>query len=494
MIGLTLINTLTGANPALYGSVHTLLPLAESATSRTHVFAGSEATGVVTSYRVTEDGPIDAPSTVTVSTAAPVYRIADMVLVDSAAPRILVSAVEMQQITAFSVSPSGTLSNQSKFTSLAAPVTEMEKVQVAGHEFVATDTRDSSGLQIYEWTAADRLELRGSMGDHDKAALGNVTDMARVQVGPDEFLLVGSSADEAVSTVRIGTDGTAEVRDTLCDKDGLWVAGLSDVASVTAHGESFAVVAGTLSSSLTLIRVNSLGRMFVEDHVTDTLDTRFARAGAVASFEVEDRGFVVAGGADDGLSLLEIMPDRSFLSHGVLENEAGGALEDIAALATLRIGGEVQVIAAGQPGLTLATMDTGQIGGTMTGGNGGEKITGGGQDDLIWGMGGNDTLSGGAGDDVLSGGAGRDVLSGGAGADVFIFDADRNQDTVTDFELGVDRLDLSRWGRLYDAGSLNISERGTGADIYFRDFSLRLIAHDQQTIHASDLTNDSFLF
>lgn len=57
---------------------------------------------------------------------------------------------------------------------------------------------------------------------------------------------------------------------------------------------------------------------------------------------------------------------------------------------------------------------------------------------------GNDQLYGGAGADTLTGGSGNDTLSGGAGADTFVWQAgDSGTDTVTDFQLGTDTLDLA---------------------------------------------------
>ena len=82
-------------------------------------------------------------------------------------------------------------------------------------------------------------------------------------------------------------------------------------------------------------------------------------SGAVTGFEIGARGFVVAGGSDDGLSLFEVLPDRSLLERAPLVNVQGGALDSISALATTSFGSEVQVIAAGQPGLTLAVLDRG---------------------------------------------------------------------------------------------------------------------------------------
>lgn len=74
--------------------------------------------------------------------------------------------------------------------------------------------------------------------------------------------------------------------------------------------------------------------------------------------------------------------------------------------------------------------------------------------DIIVGQGGNDTLIGGAGNDTLYGGAGDDTLTGGAGRDVFVLDnAQSGYDTITDFQVGKDRLNVSQLG-FYDPATL----------------------------------------
>ncbi|SIR89146.1 type I secretion C-terminal target domain (VC_A0849 subclass) [Sphaerotilus natans] len=69
--------------------------------------------------------------------------------------------------------------------------------------------------------------------------------------------------------------------------------------------------------------------------------------------------------------------------------------------------------------------------------------------DYISGLGGNDTLSGLGGNDTLVGGTGSDWLTGGAGNDVFAWSLNDQGskgapavDTITDFEIGADILDL----------------------------------------------------
>ncbi|HEX8224312.1 MAG TPA: Ig-like domain-containing protein [Allosphingosinicella sp.] len=67
---------------------------------------------------------------------------------------------------------------------------------------------------------------------------------------------------------------------------------------------------------------------------------------------------------------------------------------------------------------------------------------------ILFGGSNGDTLIGGAGADILGGGGGQDSLTGGAGADIFRFDAASdsagNPDTIQDFEVGLDLIDLRR--------------------------------------------------
>lgn len=92
------------------------------------------------------------------------------------------------------------------------------------------------------------------------------------------------------------------------------------------------------------------------------------------------------------------------------------------------------------------------------GGEGDDRLFGGSGDDRLYGATGNDRLAGGSGDDRLAGGEGDDILIGGSGtdrmtggdgADVFLFIATTDslpgalRDVITDFERGVDTIDLS---------------------------------------------------
>ena len=161
---------------------------------------------------------------------------------------------------------------------------------------------------------------------------------------------------------------------------------------------------------------------------------------------------------------------------------------------------------------------------TMLGGDGWDKLRGGDGDDVLMGEGGNDQITGGLGNDILDGGfgfdflngkegndtligfngedlliggagddiidggrhadrivggIGSDTLTGGEDADTFVFDNYDGVDTITDFESGVDVIELARpaftevrFGTLYESAFVV----GTEA----QDVSDRII-YDQAT-------------
>ncbi len=89
----------------------------------------------------------------------------------------------------------------------------------------------------------------------------------------------------------------------------------------------------------------------------------------------------------------------------------------------------------------------------LSGGAGNDFLSGGnGQDILIGGL-GVDRLDGGAGNDRLAGQGGNDQLTGGAGADLFYFNLNGGQDTITDFQNGIDKIVIGS-----DIASVNLFE------------------------------------
>lgn len=86
---------------------------------------------------------------------------------------------------------------------------------------------------------------------------------------------------------------------------------------------------------------------------------------------------------------------------------------------------------------------------TLLARGGDDTVSGGAGDDTLAGWSGDDTISGDEGHDVIIGDVGDDILSGGLGADTYRFatfadaSGDFGHDTITDFDVTQDILDLS---------------------------------------------------
>jgi Ca2+-binding RTX toxin-like protein len=113
-------------------------------------------------------------------------------------------------------------------------------------------------------------------------------------------------------------------------------------------------------------------------------------------------------------------------------------------------------LAAGQSIEVIFVVGDG-AGRALTGNELANQIFGAGGDDDLAGAADKDRLDGGEGDDVLTGGLGRDQLIGGLGSDRFVFGSvaeigrtASTSDRVLDFEVGLDRLDLSGLDALPD--------------------------------------------
>lgn len=89
--------------------------------------------------------------------------------------------------------------------------------------------------------------------------------------------------------------------------------------------------------------------------------------------------------------------------------------------------------------------------------------------DHILGEAGPDYIYGGGGNDIIEGGEGDDSIYGNAGADIFYFNSNSGVDVIEDFELGVDKINLSGISGA-SFSSLNITQ---GSPNHLSDFNLR---------------------
>ncbi|MDE4145237.1 calcium-binding protein [Phaeobacter gallaeciensis] len=107
---------------------------------------------------------------------------------------------------------------------------------------------------------------------------------------------------------------------------------------------------------------------------------------------------------------------------------------------------------------------------TLVGGSGHDTLKGGGGRDQLKGNGGKDTLIGGNKNDDLSGGRGNDVLTGGRGKDTFVFAKGGGNDTITDFQVGRDAIEIGRGASRF--GQLDFEKDGDDVVISFANVEI----------------------
>ena len=84
----------------------------------------------------------------------------------------------------------------------------------------------------------------------------------------------------------------------------------------------------------------------------------------------------------------------------------------------------------------------------LFGGKGDDVILGNGGDDALAGNKGKDILIGGDGNDTLAGGKGKDILLGGEGEDTFVFAGKSGKDTILDFDIDNDVLQIKSTNKI----------------------------------------------
>lgn len=121
--------------------------------------------------------------------------------------------------------------------------------------------------------------------------------------------------------------------------------------------------------------------------------------------------------------------------------------------------------------------------------SGGDSLTGSSGDNLLNGYGGNDTING---------GQGNDTMIGGEGSDTFVFDlayfADGvSHDRITDFRVGIDRIEIRGVG-VDSMSDLTISQQWGFTMVSFEDNFGNVDTIALNGVVASQLNSESFLF
>ncbi|WP_342069590.1 calcium-binding protein [Yoonia algicola] len=341
-----------------------------------------------------------------------------------------------------------------------------------------------------------RFEADGSLRDHTilydavAATTARIAAVAITTVEDQQFVLTTSETQNGLTARAVDSFGDIVSETTISADDGLWISAPTALETATVGDATFVILAAAGSSSLSVIELGADGSLIVRDHVLDIRDTRFGGVTSLEVIEADGKTYVIAGGADDGVSVFVLLAGGLLVHRATIEDTDDFGLDNISALAAWDSGGSLDIFVASssEPGVTRLALDTGAPGADLTAALAAGPLVGTAGDDILQGHNGDDVITAGQGNDILRDGAGADILSGGNGADLFILSADGTTDTITDFTLGEDSIDLSLWPMLRDISQLFISVRSDGMVISYGDEVLIVQSSDGGPIDYRALT------
>lgn len=316
--------------------------------------------------------------------------------------------------------------------------------------------------------------------------------LCRVESRAGQFLIAAETGENSLVSYAVSPDrDSLEWRDSMGAANGLGMMTPVALETVTLAGTAYVVVASAAggAGALSVLRLCEDGSLLPVDHVLDTRETRFGQVQSLSVVPVGDRAYVVAGGGDDGLSLFVLGAGGRLVHVQALADTVATGLANVAVVEAARVGEALQIFVAAQAeqGVSQFAVSLANQGLDLIGPAGGGALAGRAGDDLLIGGSGNDRLEGGGGQDIIEDGLGVDTISGGPGADIFVLRADGQFDRITDFEPGVDRLDLSDFPMLYGPEQLTITSRSYGALIQYRDETLEVRRLNGGRLDTADL-------
>lgn len=364
-------------------------------------------------------------------------------------------------------------------------VTSLVQYSAGASEFVTVSHQDTAQVTTY------RIETNGTLAEVGSVA-GRADSMQAAQVGSNSFVVAANAAD---STVQVfGVDpmtGSLSLADTGASLATLGIHAPVALEIVQAHGQTWVLVAGSGSNSISVMRLDAGGNLIPTDHALDTLGTRF---GSVQDMKVVEAGghvFVLAGGGDDGVSLLTMTPDGKLVYLDSFADTLASGLQNVEVIEVAHVGNELQIFAGSQlePGLTQLSVSLQDLGVVVEGYG---TVTGTARDDMLSGGVLDTVVQGGAGDDILIAGRGATTLTGGSGSDIFVMRSGSGPTTITDFQAGTDRLDLFDYLLLRNPGQLTVTSTAQGAQIDYRDETVHVVSADGSPLDGAAIFGAGF--
>jgi Ca2+-binding RTX toxin-like protein len=319
---------------------------------------------------------------------------------------------------------------------IASGSTNVVAVQVGGNVAVFADSADDNG------TADDLVMLSGR-------TLADVS-AANFELNPPAPVAMAPSAPTGLALAAASDSGVKG--------DGLTNIAKVTISGVAEHGASVAVYEGaTLLGVGVADATTGAFSLTSATALSDGVHYLTARAANGAGESASSMAFQVTVDTQPGVSNIEgfteTVAGKSMtvaLTGSASDTVSVGIFQDGAKVGSVQPVGSAWSFSQTKVSDAVHTYTTQS---TDAAGN-----VGAGASTWILGSTRGEKIVGGATNDVIHGDAGADTMTGGAGADIFVYDALSDAlapkakngviDTITDFQNGTDRIDLSDLGQM----------------------------------------------
>lgn len=318
------------------------------------------------------------------------------------------------------------------------PTTPMINDVKAIQYMYGANTTHNSGDTTYSWSTGGRvLETIWDSGGTDTIDWSNQSSAAEInltsgvwsKLGPSYYSKWPTSEDRTLMIAE-----NAVIENAIGGSAADTIAGNTADNVLTGGGGNDALTGGSGNDRF----------VFASGFGSDTISDFTAGSGSDDTLDFSSYGYTTYAQIQANISMADVS------GNAVLTLGSDTVTLTGVTVASLDVDDFYNVVAGPTTGddtlLGTSSADTidGLAGNDSIGGNGGNDVLrGGAGDDTISGNTGNDTIYGDAGTDVLNGGTGDDSLYGGAGRDTFTFSASFGDDTINDFTVGFDSINLA---------------------------------------------------
>jgi len=423
-----------------------------------------------------------------------------VVLPRNGADQILLAGLSGSGMTGLSLSGNGQSNLFGSNTTYTASGVNMGEVSTLSVQETANGTfglagSNAGGLMVLDFDDNAQVSAR-AVASGQSLHTQTASAVTTIQSGGTLYGFAAFEREDAISSFRINSNGTATALSNVIAQDGVSAAsGPTALRAVDVAGDVFLIVAAADSGSLSVFSVDASGQLNLTDQVQDNRDTRFADASHIETIDIDGRLFLAAAGSDSGISLFTLLPGGRLHHLDTVAATTDTPLRGISDVTFANTSDGLQIYVATQADPYLVAFDVSglDVGVTLLASSDGQNLTGTRDDDVLVGRDGDDHLSGAAGLDVLMDGHGRDDMTGGGGADMFIFTEDGDTDTVTDFQRGVDQLDLTGLPGLWNIDDIIVVSRSWGAEVRYRNEVNDIRSSDGSPLNRADIIDSLIL-